>query len=208
VALSWQPDGRLHVTVLDVAGHPIFVHTPGGQQILIGGSDSPSALLAAVGQQLPFWDHDLDLIIASQTTTSQLNGLLGVLERYQVRGVATVEASTGSRAGRDWNDALSRHSLEPVLITDTQAIEIEPDVLFRFDGSGVSIESGGTVISVGPSPLAQIDFIDGPVGVLPLNAQLIFAWDRSDDPRVITLPEHGSIDVTLDSAGIVISVLQ
>jgi hypothetical protein len=51
VALSWQPDGKLHVHALNVEGMPAFVQTPSGRQILIGGSNSPSALLAALGSR-------------------------------------------------------------------------------------------------------------------------------------------------------------
>jgi len=62
LALSWRPDGKLHVHTLDLDGMPVFAQTPGGRQILVGGSNSPSALLAALGQRMPFWDRDAALL--------------------------------------------------------------------------------------------------------------------------------------------------
>ena len=82
VALSWRTDARLHVYVLNVDGHPVFVQTPGGKQILIGGSNSPSGLLSALGKLLPFWDRDIDLVIVPDASSDQLNGLSAVLDRY------------------------------------------------------------------------------------------------------------------------------
>ncbi len=81
VALSWQPDGKLHVHALNVDGGPVLVQTPTGKQILIGGSNSPSALLAALGSRMPFWDRDIDLIVMPRGDARSLNGLLAVIDR-------------------------------------------------------------------------------------------------------------------------------
>ena len=69
VAFSWRTDERLHVYVLNVDGHPVFVQTPSGKQILIGGSNSPSSLLSTLGKLLPFWDRDIDLVIVPDASS-------------------------------------------------------------------------------------------------------------------------------------------
>jgi len=111
VALLWQPDRRLHVHALNLDDGPIFVQTPAGRQILIGGSNSPSALLAALGGRMPFWDRDLDLIVVLRGDARSLNGLLAVVDRYRVGQIASVEIGD-SRAGREWLDALAAKSIE------------------------------------------------------------------------------------------------
>ncbi|HEY4688223.1 MAG TPA: ComEC/Rec2 family competence protein, partial [Anaerolineae bacterium] len=100
LALSWRPDGKLHVHALNVDGMPVFVQTPQGRQILIGGSNSPSALLAALGARMPFWDRDLDLIVVTKTDAKSLNGLLAVGDRYRIGSIASVEVGD-HRAGRE-----------------------------------------------------------------------------------------------------------
>ena len=203
VALSWLPDGKLHIIALDVDGHPVFVRTPANHKILIGGSNSPSSLLAALGNQLPFWDRDLDLVIAPQANASQLNGLLGVLDRYTVHQVMSVEIPTDNRAGREWQTALSGEGLQPI---DLQPIEIDRDVTITFDESSALIGSRGNVIAIGPSDRAQINFIAAPIDRLPERPQMIFAWTPVlSDTRVIDLNGHGAIDLTLDASGLSIN---
>ncbi len=90
------PDGRLHVVVLDAGqGDAIFIQTPSGKQVLIdGGADAPQTL-AQVGQQMPFWDRRLDMVILTSPTSERLPGLIPVLERYTVDFV-----NIGPEAGR------------------------------------------------------------------------------------------------------------
>ena len=106
VALLWQPDRRLHVHALNVDDGPIFVQTPSGRQILIGGSNSPSALLAALGARMPFWDRDLDLIVVQRADARSLKGLLAVVDRYHVEQIVSVQVAD-NRAGREWLDVIA-----------------------------------------------------------------------------------------------------
>jgi len=79
------PDGRLHVVVLDAGqGDAIFIQTPRGRQVLIDGGADASQTLAQVGQQMPFWDRRLDMVILTSPTSGRLPGLIPVLERYTV----------------------------------------------------------------------------------------------------------------------------
>ena len=79
------PDGRLHVVILDAdQGDAIFIQTPRGRQVLIDGGADASQTLAQVGQQMPFWDRQLDMVILTSPTSGRLPGLIPVLERYTV----------------------------------------------------------------------------------------------------------------------------
>jgi len=96
VALS-QPDGRLHVWFLDVGhGHAVLIQTPRGAQILVDGGPNPTMLRQAIGDALPFWDHDLDVLIVSQLDSGTINALPALLDRYTTRLVLTNGQSTES----------------------------------------------------------------------------------------------------------------
>ena len=92
VLLAWlavlqRPDGRLHVAFLDVGqGDAVLITTPSGQQILVDGGPSPSALTSALGQQMPFWDHSLDLLIMTHADADHINGLAEAIARYELDG--------------------------------------------------------------------------------------------------------------------------
>jgi competence protein ComEC len=87
LAIAQLPDHKLHVAFLDVGqGDAALITTPHGQQILIDGGPSPSALTSALGQQMPFWDRSLDLVVMTHPDADHITGLAEVLERYRVDG--------------------------------------------------------------------------------------------------------------------------
>ncbi len=93
VVLVWTaalnlPDGRLHVFFLDVGqGDATFIRTPRGQEVLIDGGPSPTALTAALGRRMAFWDRTIDLVVLSHPHDDHVAGLVPVLERYRVKAV-------------------------------------------------------------------------------------------------------------------------
>ncbi len=93
LVVAWgrsQPDGRLHVVFFDVGqGDATFIQTPSGRQILINGGPSPTLLNAALGEMMPFWDRQLDLVISTHPADSYAAGLPGVLQRYGVEELVT-----------------------------------------------------------------------------------------------------------------------
>lgn len=88
LAVLQFPDDKLHVTFLDVGqGDAIFIETPGGAQILIDGGPVGNTLLSELGQQMPFWDRTLDLVVLTHPDADHLTGLVPALERFGVRAL-------------------------------------------------------------------------------------------------------------------------
>ncbi|HLF28387.1 MAG TPA: ComEC/Rec2 family competence protein [Anaerolineae bacterium] len=179
LALAWQPDGKLHVHALNVDGLPAFVQTPSGRQILIGGSNSPSALLAALGARMPFWDRELDLLVVTRDDVRALNGLLAVVDRYQVGTIVSVEIGD-SRAGREWLDMLAAKQL--AVIEAGLGIGIEDGVSLSSSRDGwVRIEAGATSVGIGrPRSDSRVDVL--------LVAEVtddVSAWLESAQPSIV-----------------------
>ncbi|MBK7179698.1 MAG: DNA internalization-related competence protein ComEC/Rec2 [Chloroflexi bacterium] len=85
-----QPDGRLHITFLDVGqGDAIFIQTPSGRQILVDGGNFPSILTDQLGRHVPFWDRQIDMLIATHPDADHVAGLTGVFDRYRVSQLMT-----------------------------------------------------------------------------------------------------------------------
>ncbi len=94
-----RPDGRLHVAFLDVGqGDATLIQSPDGRQVLIDGGRYPSVVLDELGEQMPFWDHLLDLVIATHPDDDHAAGLVAVVERYDVGGVMTNGAAADDPA--------------------------------------------------------------------------------------------------------------
>ena len=158
VALSWRADGRLHLHALNVDGMPVFVQTPAGKQVLIGGSNSPSALLAALGSRMPFWDRDLDLIVVPKADAQSLNGLMAVVDRYHVGAIVSVGVGD-NRAALEWLDLIVAKQIE--VIESGLGIGIEDGVSLSLDASGwVRIDAGVTSVGLGrPARGARADVL-------------------------------------------------
>ena len=110
VVIAWAglrglPDGKLHVWFLDVGqGDAILIQAPDGQQILIDGGPSPSALAAELGAVMPFWDRSLDLVVLTHPDADHAAGLIPAFDRLAV-GAAADALAPGDSAGAAWCDA-------------------------------------------------------------------------------------------------------
>ncbi len=110
------PDGRLHVTFLDVGqGDAILITTPRGGRILVDGGPAPSAALTALGRHIPFWDRTLDLAVNTHPESDHLAGLIAVLERYQVKQVLIPPVETRSTLYTTWHTTLQRSGIRPAV---------------------------------------------------------------------------------------------
>lgn len=108
-AFAWRglPDGRLHVTFLDVGqGDAIFIRTPSGRQVLVDGGPSGPVLLSQLGRQMPFWDRTLDMMVLTHPDLDHVIGLVGVLERYQVDTVIFHHVEVASDVYTHWRQLL------------------------------------------------------------------------------------------------------
>jgi competence protein ComEC len=106
VGVGWwsaRPDGRLHVTFLDVGqGDAIFIQTPSGRQVLIDGGPSELTLLDLLGREMAFWDRSLDVVILTHPDIDHLAGLLPVLERFEVGAIVYRAVDAGAVEYERW----------------------------------------------------------------------------------------------------------
>lgn len=77
------PDGRLHVTFLDVgSAETILIKTPDGRFVLINGGPSPSKLVNQIGRELPPFRRKLDALIVAAPQENQVAALPRLLDQY------------------------------------------------------------------------------------------------------------------------------
>jgi competence protein ComEC len=88
ITLAEQPDGTLHVTVLDIGqGDAILVEAPTGATALIDGGPDPDLTLRRLGANRPFFGRTVDLLVLTHPHHDHLTGLVEVLERFRVGAV-------------------------------------------------------------------------------------------------------------------------
>ncbi len=96
-------DNYLEVYFLNVGqGDAIFIQTPSGNQVLIdGGPDN--AVIGELSKIMPFNDRSIDLVILTHPDADHLNGLIEVLERYEVKHILEYPIPHKSVAYDQWN---------------------------------------------------------------------------------------------------------
>jgi competence protein ComEC len=105
-AVFSAPDGRLHLTVLDVStttasGDAVLIQTPAGRSLLIGGGPSVTLLSDGLGRRLPVADRQIDWLVVAAHGDDQVAALPRVLERYPAAEVLWAGSFNSSRSDRN-----------------------------------------------------------------------------------------------------------
>lgn len=131
-----KKEKRLEVIFLDVGqGDAILIKTPYDQQILIdGGPDN--AILNELSHHLPFWDRTIDLVILTHPHSDHVDGLLPVLERYQVNKIFYTGVKSESPDYLLWLDKVEEKAIPMVAVSEKDAVNLGAnltlDILFPF----------------------------------------------------------------------------
>lgn len=85
----YAPDGRLHLTLLDVSrpsqsSEALLIQTPNGRSVLINGGDSASRLLDALDSWLPLANRRLDWVVIAGARQTQIGAVGELIERGRV----------------------------------------------------------------------------------------------------------------------------
>jgi len=84
-----RPDGRLHITVLDVGqGDAILLQGPNGGRALVDTGPDPARLIALLDQRIPAWDRRLDLVVLTHPHEDHVAGIAAVMGRYRITEIA------------------------------------------------------------------------------------------------------------------------
>lgn len=195
--------GTLFVHVLDVGqGDAILVDAPGGVQILVDGGPDRS-VLAGLGEVMPAWDRSIELVVLTHPHADHLDGLLAVLERYDV-GMVLESGVNHSIAEYDaWRAAVTERAAARVAAVRGQRIALGGAVLdvlspFRsFDGVSARNIHEATVVLL-------LSFGGGRVlltgdAEAPVERAILAAAGAEDTLRVDVLKvgHHGSKTSTL-----------
>ena len=88
ITLGSQPDGRLHLTALDIGqGDAILVEAPSGATMLVDGGPDPELTLRRIGANLPFFARRIDLVVLTHPHQDHVAGLVDVLDRFRIGAI-------------------------------------------------------------------------------------------------------------------------
>ncbi len=125
----------LEVHFFDVGqGDAIFIETPQRHQILIDGGPS-SATLEKLGENMPFWDRSIDLIILTHPEHDHISGLIEVLKRYKVDNILWTGTVKETAEYKEWIELIKKEKAVIKIALVGQRIKIHGSNPCNMQGS-------------------------------------------------------------------------
>ncbi len=130
-SIAQEQDGLLKIYFFDVGqGDAIFLETPSGRQILIDGGPDKK-IIEKLGEVMPFYDHDIDMVIASHPHADHITGLIDVLERYEVKSIVEAKEIYDSPQYWAWQDVVASEDALNVDAIAGKIIDFGDGVIIR-----------------------------------------------------------------------------
>jgi competence protein ComEC len=104
----------LELVFLDVGQGDSILIQKGTKQILIDGGPSGKTELAKLGQYLPYFDDEIELVVATHPDKDHIAGLVEVARNYKIGKVLLTGAEKDTQVYKEWKDVLAYNKVEVV----------------------------------------------------------------------------------------------
>jgi len=119
---------NLEVTFFDVGqGDSALIKTPYGQDIIIdGGPDN--IVISKLGENLGFFDNDIELMILTHPHADHVTGLIEILKRYDVEKIIYTGIVYDSLVYKTFLEAASKEEAQIIIADKKQRIVLGDDL--------------------------------------------------------------------------------
>jgi competence protein ComEC len=191
-----QNNQELRVIFLDVGQGDAILISQGSYQILVDGGRDGKLLLGKLGKFIPFWDRNIEVVLATHPDQDHIAGLIDVLKTYQVEKIIKTNAGSTSQTFKALKEAISAEKSEVIEAKQGTDIKFsdnaELKIIYPF--SSVIDESGNQ--SNENSIVAKIKYGENSfflTGDLPKTKEEEIISSGSDiSAKVLKVAHHGS----------------
>jgi len=190
----------LEVAFLDVGqGDAILIKTPDHQRILIDGGPS-NAVVNKLGENLPFFEKEIDLIILTHPHADHLDGLIEVLKRYEVKKILSTGVTHTTPDYLAWLEEIKNKNIPMEIAVAGQMFDfgggVEMEILYPAeDLTGKSVENLNDTSIVAKLIFGQTSFLFTGDAEMEVEEKLISGGaDLKAD--VLKVGHHGSKNAT------------
>ena len=154
LAVFTKAEGNLlEVNFFDVGqGDAAFIETPEGRQILIDGGPDAS-VLEKLGEEMPFYDRSIDLVILTHPEADHITGLIEVLKNYQVGQILESGFKRETAGYKEWQRLIKEKNIPTKIARAGQIISL---------GQGIKIKilwPNETAVSLSPESSNNISVV-------------------------------------------------
>ena len=146
----------LWVVFLDVGQGDAILISKGNYQMLIDGGRDGKLLLNKLGKYIPFWDRDIEVILATHPDQDHIAGLINVLQKYNVKNVLKTEDKSESQTYKKFEEEINNEKSENVNAKKGVSIKISDEavveIIYPFVETGDIVDSksneGSVVVKI------------------------------------------------------------
>lgn len=121
----YQPNEYLEVDWLDVGqGDAELIKTPHGKVILVDGGPDKK-VLQRLGENLPFWQNKIDLIILTHPHDDHFGGLTEVLKRYQVKNLLYTNVKCSDLGYQNFLKVVDEKKVNKIIMNGQDIVTID-----------------------------------------------------------------------------------
>ncbi|PIP27222.1 MAG: hypothetical protein COX30_03075 [Candidatus Moranbacteria bacterium CG23_combo_of_CG06-09_8_20_14_all_39_10] len=186
---------KLRVFFLDVGQGDATLIMQGSNQILIDGGPSGQILLEKLGKYIPFWDREIEMVIATHPDQDHIEGLVDVLKNYKVDALMETQAQSESQVYKKLEEIMAGKNIAKIEGRAGAKIKLdqaELNILSPQDQLPVEVVKDTNMYSiVAKLVFGQNSFLF--TGDLPSTEELKLIQDGTDlSAKVLKVGHHGS----------------
>lgn len=127
----FERNQKLQVIFLDVGQGDAILIMQGSNQILIDGGPSGQILMEKLGRYVPFWDREIEMVIATHPDQDHIEGLLGAMKSYKVGSLMETTAQSESQLYEKFEGLISEKQIQKIIS--------QPGMKIKFDQAEIEI---------------------------------------------------------------------
>ena len=189
--IFYSKNQELKVIFLDVGQGDAILIEQGSRQIWIDGGSSGQILLNKLGKYIPFWDREIEMIIATHPDQDHIAGLVDAMKNYKVDLIMDTSAQSDSQIFKKYQEIIQTKNIESlkaeagikIKLADNQEMEIlHPKSSGLWDKSDTNAGSIVARLSSGKTSFLL-------TGDLPSEQEINIKVEKTD---VLKVAHHGS----------------
>lgn len=132
----YEQSQKLKVVFLDVGQGDAILIEQGSKQILIDGGPSGQVLLNKLGKYVPFWDRNIELVIATHPDADHITGLIDVLKNYSVGAVMQTSAQSESETFKKLEGLIQEKNIKTVTVERGKNVKLSGEAQMEIFSPG------------------------------------------------------------------------
>lgn len=169
---SIHEPNRLQIYFFDVGqGDSILIRTPDRHTILVDGGPDQT-VIQKISSVLPWYDRTIDLMILTHPHADHINGLIAVLDRYDVTRVFFTDIKYNSPIYQIWRAAVTQEGSEIIITDHLDSVDLGGGVVAHVLYPNTSL-SGKAIYNLNDSSIVFELFYD--------NFSTLFTGDQEQE---------------------------